>query len=178
MTPSWNPRVFALSILTIIAPLQQHDVSAGQELNPSWDAAVDGRGNVLFRPLNHYDQGSKEQAGSTAPGTIAFVPGHYYTSNFFQSVITEYDNNGAVVGSYTFPPSVTDDVRGIAFGPDNLLYVAMSRSAGDAVVAIDNSGTIHMTYTGNLSLCCNLSYGKLAFDNEFLYVAGNNQLTV
>jgi len=30
---------------------------------------------------------------------FSFVPGDYYTSNYFSRVITQYDSSGAVVGS-------------------------------------------------------------------------------
>src|SRR5204863_8972314 len=114
---------------------------------------VDRFGNVLSRSGNASRHTTRKKVvnGSTS---FAFVPGHYYTSNYFSPVITEYDGTGTVVGSYTAPPAF-DDVRGLVFGPDNLLYIVADGSSGTAVLALASSGTVQMTYTGPVTVCCN-----------------------
>src|SRR5437763_1837006 len=51
--------------------------------------------------------------------------------------------------------------------------------AGDcfAVLALDGSGTVHQTYAGPVYVAGNLSFGKIAIDDQYLYVAGQDQLT-
>jgi len=80
---------------------------------------------------------------------ISFVPGHFYTTNYFSLDIIEYDAGGNVLGSMT-PAVVGDELRGLVFGPNGLLYVTVVRGTGFAVVALDSSGTVHETYTGNV----------------------------
>ncbi|MEP7015946.1 MAG: PEP-CTERM sorting domain-containing protein [Verrucomicrobiota bacterium] len=111
-------------------------------------------------------------------GDFGLVQGDYYSSNYFSNVITQYGPTGAVVGSYTVPSALGSEVRGLAFGSDNLLYATLSRgSSGFAVVALDGSGMVHMTYTGSTYVAGNLSYGKISVDSQYLYVSGQDQLT-
>jgi len=109
---------------------------------------------------------------------FTFTPGNYYSSNYFSLTITQYDPNGNVVGSLTLPSSLGDEVRGIAFGADNLLYATVSRgSSGFAIVALDSSGSVHQTYPGSVYSAGNISFGKIALDSKYLYVAGQDSLT-
>ncbi len=71
--------------------------------------------NVLFRSSDQIE-GTSEGVGPMAPTGFGFVPGHYYSSNYSSRVITEYDAGGAVVGSYTVPSTLGEEVRGLAFG--------------------------------------------------------------
>lgn len=106
------------------------------------------------------------------------MPGHYYSSNHFSRVIKEYDSTGFVVGSYTVPSSIGEEVRGLAFGADGLLYVAVARgSSGFTVAALRSDGTVAASYMGSAGIAFNTSYGKLAMDNQYLYVAGGGSLT-
>jgi len=117
-------------------------------------------------------------APSSTPTTFAFVPGHYYSSNYFSRDIKEYDSTGFLVGSYTVPSALGEEVRGLAFGADGLLYVAVSRgSSGFAVLALESDGTVRTAYEGPAYIAGNLSYGKIAMDNQYLYVAGGGSLT-
>lgn len=156
------------------------ELLAGQTLNdkaPS-GAVVDRLGNVLFHPSHSFGDGTREGAGPLAPTAFAFVPGHYYTSNFFSRVITQYDETGTVVGSYTVPPELGEEVRGLAFGPDGLLYATLSRgSAGFAVLALKSDGTVVASYPRSVYTAGNLSFGKIAIDNQYLYVCGQDELT-
>src|SRR4051794_27605129 len=72
-------------------------------------AAVDRLGNVLSRPnADSQNPDSTGKGKPHVPTTFGFVLGHYYTSNYFASTITEYDNAGTIVGSYTLPPPYND----------------------------------------------------------------------
>lgn len=108
---------------------------------------------------------------------FSFVVGDYYSANYFSRDITQYDSSGAVVGSFTLSPALGDEIRGIAFGPDNLLYVTVVRGSGFAVLALDNSGIVQQMYSGSVYFAGDISYGKVALDNQYLYVAGQDQLT-
>jgi hypothetical protein len=111
-------------------------------------------------------------------GGFSLTPGDYYTSNYFSLTITQYDTNGNVVGSLTLPSSLGDEVRGIAFGADNLLYAAVARgTSGFVVLVLDSSGSVHQTYPGSVYIAGNLSFGKIALDSKYLYVAGQDSLT-
>jgi hypothetical protein len=108
---------------------------------------------------------------------FSFVPGDYYTSNYFSLVITQYDSSGTVVGSFTLPSNLGTEVRGLAFGSDNLLYATVVRGSGFAVLALNSSGAVQQTYPGSVYVAGNLSYGKIALDNQYIYVAGQDLLT-
>src|ERR1700720_3761337 len=109
---------------------------------------------------------------------ITFVPGDYYTSNYFSLTITQYDPAGQVVGTVTVPSSLGGEVRGLAFGPDGLLYATLSRdSGGFAVLAFNSSGAVQQSYLGTVYVAGNLSYGKIALDRHYLYIAGQDSLT-
>src|ERR1044071_4441779 len=146
--------------------------------NASSGAVVDRLGNVLFRSHNSFDEGTREKAGAMVPTAFAFVPGHYYTSNYFSLVITEYDGTGTVAGSYTVPSALGEEVRGLAFGADGLLYATLSRgSSGFAVLVLESNGNVMASYAAPVYTAGNLSYGKIAMDNQYLYVCGQDVLT-
>jgi hypothetical protein len=64
-------------------------------------------------------------------------------------------------------------VRGLAFSPDGLLYATMSRgSDGFAVLALRSNGSVAATYEGSAYIG-HQSFGKIAMDNQYLYVAGD-----
>jgi hypothetical protein len=113
----------------------------------------------------------------TTRASFSLLPGDYYTSDYFSRVITQYDIAGNVTGSFTLPSSLGDEVRGLAFGPDNLLYATVVRGSGFAVLALDGLGTVQQTYSGSAYLGGDISAGKIAFDNQYIYVAGGQQLT-
>ncbi|HLW35408.1 MAG TPA: PEP-CTERM sorting domain-containing protein, partial [Chthoniobacterales bacterium] len=117
-------------------------------------------------------------AGSRAVAAISFVPGDYYSSNYFSNTITQYDPGGNVVGSRT----MSNEVRGITFGPDGLFYADLDLGAnGFTVVALSTSGrgsgVIEQSYSGSTYIAGNLSYGKITVTNQYLFVAGQDQLT-
>jgi len=93
-----------------------------------------------------------------------------------QSAIAHYDSSGAYLDSMsTAPLSIYGSTRGLAFGPDGLLYVVQDQLHQDAafklvnqvgVLAYDSSGVLQHSYTydGPGSSMNNLSEGKIAFD--------------
>ena len=113
-------------------------------------------------------------AQSRALAAISFVPGDYYSSNYFSNTITQYDTAGNVVGSMTMP----NEVRGITFGPDGVFYADLDLGTnGFDVVTIGARGRVQQSYSGNVYIAGNLSYGKITVTNQYLFVAGQDQLT-
>lgn len=117
---------------------------------------------------------------STCLGTTAaafsFTPGHIYTTTYFSLDIMEYDSAGTFVDSLALSPSLGSETRGIAFGRNNLLYVTMVTDSGFTVYALDSTGTPRERYIGDVYVAGNLSFGKIAINGRFLYVAGQNDL--
>ena len=118
-----------------------------------------------------------------ANADFTFTPGHLYST--FDELgsatdIIEYSETGTVVGSLTPPSLIQGDVlRGIAFGPDGFLYAVKVHFAesGFSVLVLDSSGTVHATYPmGGIYVYGNLSYGKIALDQQYIYVAGGDDL--
>lgn len=104
-------------------------------------------------------------------GAMTFTPGHFYATNYSSTTITEYDWSGDVVESLDLSLASSDDLRGVAFGPDNLLYVTAANLSGFDVHAINEQGGIEHTYTYPGWIAGNISLGKLAFgDNGHFYV--------
>jgi hypothetical protein len=109
---------------------------------------------------------------------ITFTPGHFYSTDDSTRDIFEYDETGAFLGSVTLSATLADDLRGLAFGPDGLLYVTATKGSGFNVLAIDHDGVVLQTYSRpSVYIAGNSSYGKLAVDANYLYVAGGNLLT-
>jgi DNA-binding beta-propeller fold protein YncE len=114
--------------------------------------------------------------GPTA-AAFGFTTGHIYTTNYFSLDIMECDSSGNFVDSITLSARMGSETRGIAFGPDNLLYVTMVHGSGFAVYALDSTGAIQQTYRyGHNYVAGNLSFGKIAIDNRFIYVSGQDEL--
>jgi hypothetical protein len=88
----------------------------------------------------------------------------------------EYDSSGNFVDSVALPSRLGSETRGIAFGPDNLLYVTMVRGSGFAVYALDSTGAVLQKYRYPVYVAGNLSFGKIAIDDRFIYVAGQDEL--
>jgi len=113
--------------------------------------------------------------GTTA-AAFTFTTGHIYTTNYFSLDIMEYDSSGNFVDSITLPSRLGSETRGIVFGPDNLLYVTMVRGSGFAVYALDSTGAVQQKYHYPVYVAGNLSFGKIAIDDRFIYVAGQDEL--
>jgi len=88
----------------------------------------------------------------------------------------EYDSSGNFIDSVTLPSRLGSETRGIAFGPDNLLYVTMVSGSGFAVYALDSTGAVLRKYRYPVYVAGNLSFGKIAIDDRFIYVTGQDEL--
>lgn len=114
---------------------------------------------------------------------FSFTPGHIYSTWTFGNTtnVIEYNADGTFLDSLTIPSLLQDDeLRGIAFGPDGLLYAVMVHFAdsGFQVLALDSSGTVHQTYRMNgIFVWGSGSSGKIAVDDQGnIYVGGGNAL--
>jgi hypothetical protein len=103
-----------------------------------------------------------------------FTPGDFYTANYSSNTIIYYDGSGARVGSFTVPLGVADEVRGLAFGPDGLLYAVAAFQGGINVVALDSDGHVQQAYPYNAWIGGNISYGKIDFDQSGSFYVGTS----
>lgn len=105
--------------------------------------------------------------------TIQVSPGDFCATSYFSNTITHYNRQGAILGSMTVPSGLAEDIKGLAFGPDDLLYAVAERDSGFAVLALDAYGSVHQTYPfGSNYIGGNLSYGKIAFGNDGAFYVG------
>jgi hypothetical protein len=111
-----------------------------------------------------------------AAAAITFTAGHFYATDYRASTIRQYNASGAVVGSVTAP----GETRGLTFGNDGLLYVTIlpaSGANGFTVRAFDASLNAVHTFTNTSTyMHGNLTYGRLALDANYVYVAGQGTL--
>src|SRR5436189_4289210 len=119
---------------------------------------------------------------ASANAGLTFTPGHFYSTSSAGGSpnIYEYSETGAFLSSIT-PRSLIpgDELRGIAFGPDGFLYAVKIHFAelGFQILALDSSGRTRATYTmGDIGLGGDSGYGKIAFDQQYIYVAGGSDL--
>jgi hypothetical protein len=107
---------------------------------------------------------------------ITFVPGHTYATQYSSNTIQQYDANGTVVGSASAP----GETRGVAFGDDGLLYTTILPAApawGFTVRAFDASmNAVHTFTNASTYMHGNTTYGRLALDANYVYVAGQGIL--
>src|SRR5690606_15968593 len=100
---------------------------------------------------------------------FSFVTEHIYSTNGPLNIV-QYEADGAVIDTITLSSELGTDLKGLAFGPDELLYVVAIRPTGFAVLAIDDSGTVQTEYPSTYLIHGNLSYGKIAVDDDNIYV--------
>jgi len=107
---------------------------------------------------------------SSAGHAFELVNKHFYGSQNNSNKIDEYDSTGKFIDSLSLAD--VQDIRGMAFGPDRMLY-AVTTQPGNflayAVVVIDSLGAVKSTYLGQDGLNTNIVYGKIAFakDGQF-----------
>jgi hypothetical protein len=113
---------------------------------------------------------------------ITFTLGHIYSTYTDSTVIgdtgyrniIEYDASGAVVGRVVIPSlAQRDEIKGIAFGPDGLLYAVRHPFS---VLVLDSSGAVHDTYTYSGAFSADVFDGKIAVDQQYIYVAVGSDL--
>ena len=116
-----------------------------------------------------------------ASAGLSFTPGHIYSTWTFGNTtnVMEYTADGTFLDSLTIPSLLkNDELRGIAFGHDGLLYAVMVHfgDSGYQVLALDSSGIVHETYRMNgIYIFGGGSYGKIAIDNQGnMYVAAGS----
>jgi hypothetical protein len=106
------------------------------------------------------------------------VPGDLYSSNNQSLAISRYAPDGSFIDSLVIPSEYGSEVRGLAVGPDDLLYAVTVDGSGFNVISIDRSGTVQSTYNGQAYLAGDLSSGKISFSrNGQFFVAGGQYLT-
>jgi hypothetical protein len=109
---------------------------------------------------------------------FTFTPDDLYTTNYGSLSINQYTSSGTSLGSISLPAADGDELRGLAFGPDGLLYTAAVRGSAFAVLALNSSGAVVQTYPmSSVYLAGNIGSGKIAVDGTHIYVAGADQLT-
>jgi hypothetical protein len=125
-----------------------------------------------------------------ADAVITFTQGHIYSTNTHSSIygdearrnVIEYSATGTVLGSLTIPWLIEgeEELRGIAFGPDGFLYAVITYPHGDgfgfAVLVLNSFGTVLRTYTYGAGYSLWASDGKIAVDQQYIYVAGGDDL--
>ncbi len=107
------------------------------------------------------------------------VRGDLYTSNPSSDVIEQYSANGTYLSSYTVPSIYGSQVRGLAVGPNGLLYAVTWTSPEGAVgvVAIDSNGIVEQTYSGPGDTFASIANGQIAFaKNGDFFVAADGDL--
>jgi PEP-CTERM motif len=100
-----------------------------------------------------------------------------YTSNNTLT-IKHYTSAGSFLNSFTIPSTYGSQMKGLAYGPDGLMYATVGiDSAGFNVVALDAAGNVHQTYSGSEGVNGNGSYGKIGFaTNGQFFVGGQTSL--
>lgn len=106
---------------------------------------------------------------------IMFTPGHFYTSHSNYRKIYEADEEGRVLGFVELPSSIAQSVRGLAFGPDGLLYATVEHNYRFTVLALDHLGNVRSSYPTNIYPTNHLPDGKLAIGGNYIYVTGDDQ---
>lgn len=105
---------------------------------------------------------------------FSFSQNHFYATYGNTNSITEYNSSGSVVDTLTLSSLGGDQyLRGLAFGPDGLLYATVGQTNNFNVLAINSSGDIQQTYMHTGAVGGNISYGKINFDNNGHFYVGD-----
>jgi hypothetical protein len=114
------------------------------------------------------------------PVAFDFTPGHIYaTPGFAARSVTQYDANGDFVDVLNLNADFQApdrEFRGLAFGPDGLLYVAQNRDPdnGFRVIALDETGAAQKVFEHASVIWNNAGFGKIAFDDVGRFYVGGN----
>ncbi len=105
---------------------------------------------------------------------FSFSEGHFYATRYDTHFITEYDSSGNIIDTLNLSSLDGDQyLRGLAFGPDGLLYATVGQMNNFKVLAINSSGNIQQTYMHTGAVGGNISYGKIDFDNNGHFYVGD-----
>jgi len=114
-------------------------------------------------------------SGGVGAGDFSLTHGHVYTSSERANSIIQARPDGTVVGTLSL--SGYGSTRGMAFGPDDTLFVVAVAPHGYDVIRIDTDGQVLATYPGPTYIQGNISYGKIAVSTTGrVYVAGQSHL--
>jgi hypothetical protein len=73
--------------------------------------------------------------------------------------------------------SGTSSVEGTAFGLDGLLYATTDQGSGFSVFALNSTGAVQQSYSAPVYVEGNIDFGQIAVNSQYLYVAGQNEVT-
>jgi hypothetical protein len=99
---------------------------------------------------------------------FSFIPGNFYGTQGRD--VVSYNPSGGPAGSVTLPGG--NELRGLAFGPDGLLYVVSVDGDGVEVRAINGIGQVQQSYKYSAWIGGNISWGKIAFDRDGYFYVG------
>ncbi len=121
---------------------------------------------------------------ATSSARADFTPGDFYGSYNLEvqpantNNIAHYSNTGSYIDAFSVPGPSGADTRGLAYGPDGLLYAVQNRNSdGLAVLAFSSTGAVQQTYTvGDATghIGNGIYLGKIAFDNAGHFFVGTN----
>jgi hypothetical protein len=115
-------------------------------------------------------------SSSSHAASFQLVPGDIYTTDSLSSAIIQTRPDGNEVSTLTLS-RYTMGYKGLAFAPDDTLYVVAVTTYGYDVVHLGADGSTLGTYPGSTYVSGNLSYGKIAVsDSGRVYVAGQSTL--
>lgn len=112
---------------------------------------------------------------STA-ATFMLFPGDVYTSDSATGTVIQSAPDGSELSTLTLS-GYSMGTKGLAFGPDDTLYVVAATMYGYDVVHLGAGGNLLGSYPGSTYVSGNLSYGKIAVAaSGRVYVAGQSTL--
>jgi hypothetical protein len=115
-------------------------------------------------------------AGVSEVSAFGFNAGDFYTSGGHRDrrTFTQYGPNGEIIDTLSPTLGVNETLRGLAFGPDGLLYATIDPFAtGFRVDAFDAGGSVVSSFSSTARVAGNLSYGNIAFgQNDRFFVGG------
>jgi hypothetical protein len=113
-------------------------------------------------------------SGQVLAVAFGFSPGHIYSTQFFETDISEYSTNGRLLATTSIEGlQPGEETKGLGFGPDGNLYIVLDRLfEGARLVSVDSTGAIVNSYELPVATGGNLSYGKLGFDDDGMVYIG------
>lgn len=109
--------------------------------------------------------------GAQAGQAFKLVDDDLYASGGLH-VLYRYTSSGDYVERFTLPSDYGDAVRGVASGPDGLLYVVTATGNSFHVVVLDTPGVVKAVYVGPTGTYPYITVGKIVFaPNGDFYLA-------
>jgi len=104
-----------------------------------------------------------------------FGSGRLYSAQYDEPAVYVSNPDGSNYVTFNMFPTY-DSVSGLAFSPDGKLYATTNTDFDSTVRAFGPQGQVLESYPVPGYLMGNISYGKVAVDQQHLYVAGGNSL--